>query len=238
MSISCIAIDDDPHALQSLIAYVEELPNLELVETFTEPLKALAQILASNPVDIIFMDVEMPSLSGIELATLLRKKTTHLIFTTAHARYAIDAFKVEADAYLLKPYSIMHFSKTINSLYPTGQKDGDLSLEDSFFYIAVEAGGTPVQIDLNELISVETIDDEIRFRTMSKAFTCPKSNFINTLKLLKKHPAFIQVSPSVVIAKQHIRGVFGDKVLLFGGLSYSVANSHLSAFSSFLNNNL
>ncbi|QPH40791.1 LytR/AlgR family response regulator transcription factor [Pedobacter endophyticus] len=237
MSISCIAIDDDPHALQNLIAYVEELPNLELVETFTEPLKALTKILASGPVDIIFLDVEMPVLSGIELATLLRPKTTHLIFTTAHARYAIDAFKVEADAYLLKPYSMLHFSKTINSLYPTGQKEGKLSLEDSFFYIAVEAGDSVEQIDLSELVSVETIDDEVRFRTMSKSFTCPKSSYINTLKLLKKHPAFIQVSPPVLIGKQHIRGVFGHKVLLFGGISYSVADSHLSAFSSFLNNN-
>ena len=86
MSISCIAIDDDPHSLESLMAYMNKLPDLELVQSFTEPLEALAEISDANPVDIIFMDVEMPSLSGIELAGLLRRKTKHLIFTTAHAR--------------------------------------------------------------------------------------------------------------------------------------------------------
>ena len=241
MSISCIAIDDDPHSLESLIAYMEKLPDLKLIQTFTEPLQALAEISVSNPVDIIFMDVEMPSLSGIELAALLRQKTKHLVFTTAHPRYAIDAFKVDADAYLLKPYSILHFTKTINNLYPTGKKaQHPFSVfEDHFFYIPLQGENADlVRIDLNELIAIEEMGEDIQFKTTKNAFLSSKSNFTKTLKMLKKHSAFIQVTPTVVIAKQHIKSVLGNKILLSGETSFTVSGTYIALFANFIKNNL
>jgi two-component system LytT family response regulator len=241
MSISCIAIDDDPHALESLIAYMDKLPDLKLVQIFTEPLQALAEISVSNPVDIIFMDVEMPSISGIELAQLLRQKTKHLVFTTAHAQYAIDAFKVDADAYLLKPYSILHFAKTINNLYPTGKKAPNLFsiFDEHFFYIPLQGdNGDLVRIDLNELIAVEDFGEDIQFKTTKSSFLSSKSNFIKMLKMLKKHAAFIQVSATVIISKQHIKSVLGDKILLSGETHYTVAEAHKEHFANFVKNNL
>ncbi|QDW24608.1 LytR/AlgR family response regulator transcription factor [Pedobacter sp. KBS0701] len=241
MSISCIAIDDDPHSLESLMAYMEKLPDLKLIQVFTEPLQALTEISVSNPVDIIFMDIEMPSLSGIELATLLRQKTTYLVFTTAHPRYAIDAFKVEADAYLLKPYSILHLAKTINNLYPTGKKAKHpfSILDDHFFYIPLHGENSDlVRIDLNELIAVEEIGDDIEFKTTKNAFLSSKSNFTKTLKMLKEHPAFIQVTPSVVIAKQHIKSVLNHKILLSAEVSINISESYAELFENFIKNNL
>lgn len=240
MSISCIAIDDDPHSLESLIAYMDKLPDLKLVNTFTEPLKALAEISVANPVDIIFMDVEMPSISGIELAGLLRQKTKHLVFTTAHAKYAIDAFKVDADAYLLKPYSILHFAKTINNLYPTGKKTpSPFSIfEDHFFYIPLYGkSGDLARIDLTELIAIEDFGDDIQFKTIKDAFLSPKSNFTKTIKMLRSHPAFIQISNDVVISKHHIKSVLGNKVLLSGEASYTVEKTHKDHFDVFIKHN-
>ncbi|PWS29142.1 hypothetical protein DHW03_04770 [Pedobacter yonginense] len=241
MSISCIAIDDDPHSLESLKAYMNKLPDLQLVQSFTEPLKALAEISVSNPVDIIFMDVEMPAISGIELATLLRKKTKHLIFTTAHARYAIDAFKVDADAYLLKPYSILHFAKTINNLYPTGKKTFlPFSIfEDHFFYIPLQnAEGDLVRIDLNELIAIEEMKEEIYFRTIKDSYLSSKVSFVKMIKMLKKHPAFIQISQTAIVSKQHIKSVLGNQVVLSGGVSYTLTNPYKDIFTNFIKNNL
>lgn len=240
MSISCIAIDDDPSALESLTEYVDKLPDLKLVQTFTEPLKALAEISVLNPVDIIFLDVEMPALSGIELAGLLRQKTKHLVFTTAHARYAIDAFKVEADAYLLKPYSILHFAKTINNLYPTGKETLNMfAPEDGhFFYIPIHGEkGNLVRVDLNELIAVEEINDEIRFTTINDTFLSSKSDFIKTLKMLKQHSAFIQIGAMVIIAKQHIKSVLGDTVLLSGETAFTISKIYMPLFADFVRNN-
>ncbi|MGM9475599.1 LytR/AlgR family response regulator transcription factor [Pedobacter sp. GSP4] len=240
MSISCIAIDDDPHALENLIAYMDKLPDLKLVQTFTEPLQALAEISAAQPVDIIFLDVEMPTLSGIELAGLLRQRTKHLVFTTAHPRYAIDAFKVDADAYLLKPYSILHFAKTINNLYPTGKKTSTpfSIFEENFFYIPIQgSNGDLVRIDLNELIAVEELGDDIKFKTTNESFLSLRSNFIKMLKTLKRHSAFIQISADVIISKQHIKSVFDNQILLSGENSYMVSENYKDLFASFIKNN-
>lgn len=240
MPISCIAIDDDPYALENLTAYVDKLPDLKLVQTFTEPLEALAEISLSNPVDIIFMDVEMPSLSGLELAGLLRQKTKHLVFTTAHAHYAIDAFKVEADAYLLKPYSILHFTKTINNLYPTGKETPNmLSLGNEYFFYIPMLGqnGDLVRIDLNELIAVEEIDGDIRFTTIKDIFLCARPDFIKTLKMLRKHSAFIQISATVIIAKQHIKSVLSNKVLLSEETAFTISETYMPLFTNFVRHN-
>ncbi|MFC1226003.1 LytR/AlgR family response regulator transcription factor [Pedobacter sp. BG31] len=240
MSISCIAIDDDPHSLESLVTYMEKLPDLKLIKTFTEPLQALSEITASNPVDIIFMDVEMPSLSGIELAGLLRQKTNYLVFTTAHTRYALDAFKVQADAYLLKPYSIIHLAKTINNLYPTGTRTRHpfSILDEHFFYIPLKGeNGDLVRIDLNELIAIEEIGEDIQFKTTKNTFLSSKYNFTKTLKMLKENPAFIQITPTVVIAKQYIKSVLDDKILLSGETSFTVSQTYIELFSKFIEQN-
>jgi len=241
MSISCIAIDDDPHSLENLVIDMEKLPDLKLLHTFTEPLQALEEISGSNPVDIIFMDIEMPSLSGIELAGLLRQKTKYLVFTTAHTRYAIDAFNVQADAYLLKPYSIIHLAKTINNLYPTGSvaRHPFSILDDHFFYIPLKGANSDlVRIDLNNIISVEELGEDIQFKTTENVFLSAKDNFIKTLKMLKQNPSFIQVTPTVVISKQHIKSVLGDKILLSGETSFTISGTYTGLFAKFVKNNL
>lgn len=240
MSISCIAIDDDPLSLQNLTEYMNKLPELKLVQTFTEPLKALAEISVSNPVDIIFMDVEMPAISGIELASLLRTKTKHLIFTTAHAKYAIDAFKVDADAYLLKPYSIVHFEKTIHNLYPKGiNADNQLeNINDHFFYIPVKnEDGELIKLDRNNLIAVEDLGDDYQLVTVKENYVTAKMNITKMIKALRQHTEFIQISSSILISKQHIKSVLGDQILLSGENAYALADSHKEIFSDFIKSN-
>lgn len=240
MSISCIAIDDDPHALENLVAYMEKLPELTLIRTFTEPLQALAEISVADPVDIIFMDVEMPALSGIELASLLRKKAKHLIFTTGHARYAIDAFRVEADAYLLKPYSILHFTKTINNLYPVGNQDKQpLSIfTDHYFYIPLNNENDElVRVNFDDLIALEDQRHDINFITTTVTLLSAKINFAKMLNMLRSHSGFIQISSDVIISKKHIKGVIGDHILLSNGVSFAIQDSHKSSFTDFLNHN-
>ncbi|MCZ4243926.1 LytR/AlgR family response regulator transcription factor [Pedobacter punctiformis] len=240
MPISCIAIDDDPSSLENLMAYMSKLPDLNLVKSFTEPLKALQEISASNPVDIIFMDVEMPAISGIELASLLRQKTKYLVFTTAHAKYAIDAFKVDADAYLLKPYSILHFAKTINNLYPSEKKKPlPFSISENHFYIPIQTiEENLARIDLNELIAVEILKEDIHFKTLKNNYLSPKLNFLKIVKMLSKYPTFIQVNPKTVISKQYIKNIIGEQIFLFKSLSYRMEEPFKEAFSDFVKRNL
>ncbi|MFD2287459.1 response regulator [Pedobacter petrophilus] len=240
MAISCIAIDDDFHSLENLISYIDKFPELELRQTFTEPLLALSEISVAEPVDIIFIDIEMPSLSGIALAGLLRQKAEHLIFTTAHPRYALDAFKVEADAYLLKPYSILHFAKAINSLYPAGSTAHTIFpvFEDQFFYLpSPENGEDLMRIDLNDLVSIEHLENEINFITLHHSFSAPRINFAKMITLLKRNLAFIEISEHITIAKSHIISVLDDQILLSGERLYEVAADHKERFEQFVENN-
>ncbi|MFC3563393.1 LytR/AlgR family response regulator transcription factor [Pedobacter jamesrossensis] len=238
MPINCIAIDDDPNSLENLNYYLNTLPDLQLVKSFTDPLKALTDISVSDEVDIIFMDIEMPVLSGIELASLLRQKTKYLIFTTAHSRYAIEAFSVEADGYLLKPYSMIHFTETINNLYPNEGSEGS-EIEDDFFFIPGQNEiDELVKIEFNDLVSLEEINDMVYFRTIKQNYISFKLSFSKMLDIVRKHPAFIQVSSSAIISKVHIKSFLGDQIVLTDGISVSLANKYKESFLSFVKENL
>ncbi|WP_421943752.1 LytR/AlgR family response regulator transcription factor [Pedobacter sp.] len=238
MPINCIAIDDDPNSLENLNSYLAKIPDLQLVKSFTDPLQALTDISSADTVDIIFMDIEMPALSGIELAKLLRKKTKHLIFTTAHSKYALDAFNVAADGYLLKPYSLIHFSEAINNLYPNENPLNDELLEESFSVQLRENTSEAVEIVFNELVLFEQINEMVYFRTTSGNYMSFKLNFNKIVELLRKHPAFIQVNSSAIISKLHVKSFLGDQIVLTGGLSTSLASKYKESFVLFVKQNL
>ncbi|MFC4210723.1 LytR/AlgR family response regulator transcription factor [Pedobacter lithocola] len=238
MPINCIAIDDDLNSLENLKFYLKGLPDLQLVKSFTNPVKALNEITDIESVDIIFMDIEMPALSGIELAAMVRQKTKHLIFTTAHTKYAIDAFGVNADAYLLKPYSMVHFTETISKLYPNDSLNAH-EIEDEFFLIPIK--DTPddfVKIEFIDLVAFEEINDIVYFRTIKKNYVSFKLNFVKVLSMLKRHPAFIQVNSSAIISKLHIKSFLGNQIVLTGGLSIPLTNKYNEAFILYLKENL
>ncbi|MDN3585806.1 response regulator transcription factor [Pedobacter aquatilis] len=238
MPINCIAIDDDPNSIENLNSYLVKIPDLQLVKSFTDPVQALTDISSAETVDIIFMDIEMPALSGIELAKLLRKKTKHLIFTTAHPRYALDAFNVAADGYLLKPYSLIHFSEAINNLYPNENPIGEELLEESFSVQLRENTSEAVEIVFNELVMFEQINEMVYFRTINGNYMSFKLNFSKILELLRKHPTFIQVNSSAIISKLHIKSFLGDQIVLKGGLSTSLASKYKESFVLFVKQNL
>ncbi|WP_316737316.1 LytR/AlgR family response regulator transcription factor [Pedobacter aquatilis] len=238
MPINCIAIDDDPNSLENLNSYLDKIPDLQLVKSFTDPLQALTDISSAETVDIIFMDIEMPTLSGIELATLLRKKTKHLIFTTAHSKYALDAFNVAADGYLLKPYSLIHFSEAINNLYPNENPLSDEIHGESFSVQLRENTTETVEIAFNDLIIFEQINEMVYFRTSHNNYMSFSLSFNNIVEMLRKHPAFIQVNASAIISKQHVKSFLGDQIVLTGGLSTSLALKYKDSFVQFVKQNL
>ena len=116
--LKCIAIDDEPLALRQLKSYIEKIPYLELTATCNNALEA-QQLLASQHVDLIFVDINMPDLSGVEFVRSLVDRPM-VIFTTAYSEYAVEGFKLDAVDYLLKPFSFADFSRSAgkaNSLY-------------------------------------------------------------------------------------------------------------------------
>jgi len=111
MTIRSIAVDDEPFALDVISIHAAKVPELDLMERFTDPFKAL-EYLKNNPVDLIFLDINMPGLSGMELVSRL-KCPPRIIFTTADSEYALDSYDYEAVDYLLKPIEFDRFNKSI-----------------------------------------------------------------------------------------------------------------------------
>lgn len=121
--IKCIAIDDQQNSISGLEKYIADAPNMELLASYTDPMAALNELKKIDQVDVIFMDIQMPHISGIELSKAIRSKTRKLIFTTSHEEYAFEAFEAEADAYLLKPYGYAKFALTVNRMFEDETED-------------------------------------------------------------------------------------------------------------------
>lgn len=124
--LKCIAIDDEPLALRQLTAYIAKIPYLQLVASCNNALEA-QQLLAVQPVDLIFVDINMPDLSGVDFVRSLTERPM-VIFTTAYSEYAVEGFKLDAVDYLLKPFSFSDFSRAAakaNSLYELRRNQRD-----------------------------------------------------------------------------------------------------------------
>ena len=106
--LKCIVVDDEPLAMELIASYVRKIPFLELIGAFDNSLEAIAAIKESAP-DLLFLDIQMPELNGLELARLIGENDTQVIFVTAFQQYAIEGFRVNAVDYLLKPVSFAEF---------------------------------------------------------------------------------------------------------------------------------
>ncbi len=106
--INAIAVDDEPLALQVISAHAAKIPFLNLPETFTDPFRALDYV-SDHAVDLVFLDIDMPDLSGLTFIKTIRKNGVRVIFTTAHAQYAVESYELEAVDFLLKPFGFSRF---------------------------------------------------------------------------------------------------------------------------------
>lgn len=165
MKIRTLIIDDEPIALNKLRSYVEKVGFLELVGECSSGLEAM-EFLAVTPVDVIFSDISMPDLSGLDLVTSL-STVPLLVFTTAYAQYALDGFRLSAVDYLLKPYSFADFNRAANKvceLYQArnmGKSEAAVSVaraSDVFGdTIFVKVDYRYVRIDLNRITYITTV---------------------------------------------------------------------------------
>lgn len=111
MTIRCAIIDDEPLALGLLASYVKKTPSLELCGTYSSAIQAM-EMLPNNPVDLLFLDIQMPELNGLEFSKMVPEKT-RIVFTTAFEQYAIDGYRANALDYLLKPISYADFIEAV-----------------------------------------------------------------------------------------------------------------------------
>jgi DNA-binding LytR/AlgR family response regulator len=218
MKIRCIAIDDEPFALKQVCNYVEKTPFLNLVSTFNSALKAV-EFVSNNRIDLLFLDIQMPDLSGIEFAKILNNNSK-VIFTTAYQQFALEGFKVDAIDYLLKPFSYEEFLTASNKAlkYFELLEKAEKKIETSDNYLFVKAEYKIRKINFNEILYIEGLKDYVRIYIENEK---PVMSLISMKLLDEKLPAskFMRIHRSYIVNVEKIkiiersRIVFGDKYL-------------------------
>lgn len=205
MTIRCILVDDEPMGLQVLLAHAARLPFLEVIQTFSSGVDALAFLKTEN-IDLVLLDIEMPGFSGLELARIIGGRT-NIVFTTAYPNYAVDGFDLAATDYLVKPVSFNRFLQAVNRIR---DKSGTSSPE----FLFLKSGYDWVRIDLDALLYLEADDNYVTFYEANRKTLCR----ITLQEALDKLPPdqFLRIHKSFAVALSKIDKVERGQIMIAG----------------------
>ena len=201
MKLTCIIVDDEPPAIRLLEKYVERIPSLEKLAVFSDSLKAL-EFLNANTVDVIFLDIQMPQLTGLQLSKIIGDNVK-VIFTTAYPDFALEGFDLNATDYLLKPIAFERFYKAVSKL-TDGSKTVQAQYTPTNEYIFIKTDGKNkfAKIFLDDILYVEALQNYVSIYTTNGAIIT-HSSLKNILDLLPGN-GFIQIHRSFAVAIKHI----------------------------------
>lgn len=231
--ISCIVVDDEPFALELVQNYVSKTPFLELKGKCSNAFDAL-EILNNEKIDLVFLDIQMPELSGLELSKTI-SKDTRIIFTTAFSEYALDGFKADALDYLMKPFNFEEFynaaAKAKEWFELKRNKDSKSSV--NFDYIFVKSEYKQLKIKLDEVLYFEGLKDYIKIWLVNQ----PKA--IMTLMSLKSleeelpESKFMRIHRSFIVALDNIEEIERNQVVI-NKQRITVAEQYKNKFQQFI----
>lgn len=208
--IKCIAIDDEPLALELVEAFCHEIPYLQLERTFTQT-SAAQKHLSKLPVDLIFLDIQMPDMNGLEFFKSIKQECM-VIFTTAHSQYAVESYSLNALDYLLKPLQQKRFLQSCEKAkdfheYLNNKKTNS----PSFLYIRSEYA--LAKIPFSDILYLETMDDYIKIHQLGKK---PLLTLMSMKKMMERLPqtSFIRVHRSFIVPLSKIESVRGKNISL------------------------
>lgn len=206
----CAIIDDEDYAIATLTEHIRQIPTLQLIKSFTDPVRALAEIKLSDKIDILFIDVDMPGLSGIELATMLRDYTNLIVFTTAHSHYAIDAFGIHADDYLVKPIGSIKFISSIRHLIDRRLIKSIYHEKDILFIRSAEKNRI-LKIYVHDLLYIQALKNYVRINIIGSISYEVKNTMANVERELA-NTKLMRVHRSYIINLDKIQHVLGNSI--------------------------
>lgn len=211
--ISCLIVDDEYDAIDVMEHYVKQTPILQLVKATTNPLEAL-QVMATQKIDLVFLDIQMPQLSGMDLVKAMGGKTK-VILTTAYSEFAVEAYNLEVVDYLLKPIPFPRFltavqraAKQLNELVAAEEPEA----EEDYIFVKTESKGKLLKIELKEIDFIEAANNYVAVHQGGK-----KTLVYTTMKEMEERlpkKSFIRVHKSYLVPVAQITGIEGNRLLL------------------------
>lgn len=193
-NLKCVVVDDEPMAREIIESYIAKTPNLEMLASCKNAAEAIL-FLQENSVDLFFLDINMPEISGLSLAKILENKAK-VIFTTAYREYAIDGFNLQVVDYLLKPISFDRFLQAVQKISASEITDNNTD------FMFVRSDRKMVKVDFKAILYIESLSDYVKIFTSEKTIVIRET--ISSLE--EKLPAkkFIRIHRSFIISLQHI----------------------------------
>lgn len=211
MKIKCLIIDDEPLAIKVVENHLKEFQNFEIIETFNNPIEALS-LLEKGNVDVLFLDINMPKMNGLDFAKTLNSKM-NVVITSAYREYAVESFDLNVLDYLVKPIPFNRFLKTINKItqkvyLQKGIQKEEGSNNESFIFLKVDK--KLIKIKFEDILYVESLKDYIKVFTTSGNYLVHKSLTSMTEELPDSN--FIRIHRSYTIAIDKVKSVEGNLV--------------------------
>lgn len=240
MKLTCYVIDDEPLAVSLLESYVKKTPFLALEGTFNSAIHALTAI-SDHPVDILFLDIQMPELNGLEFSRIVGGET-RIIFTTAFERYAADSYKVNALDYLLKPISYPDFLTAANKALQwfemtrkntVQNAEVVISAKEEIESVFVKTEYKLIQIALNKILYIEGLKDYIKIYTEDDIHPILSLMSMKVMEEMLPSKNFIRVHRSYIVQAQKIKVIERNRIV-FGKAYIPISDNYKPRFMEFL----
>jgi DNA-binding LytR/AlgR family response regulator len=216
MKLTCIFVEDEAPAMNLLKIYAARIPNLDVLGYFDRSMDAI-QFLAENSVDLIFTDVNMPHLSGIELVQSIREKP-YIVFITANSEYAVSGFDLDITDFLVKPVTFERFMKAVNKVYDKKTKELENSplqvnnlsekeeqKEYSQTSIFVKESGKVIRVDFDEILAIEGLKDYVKIITLDNKPVVTHLTMKKLEEQILPKSKFMRIHKSFIVGIHHIR---------------------------------
>jgi len=236
MKLSCITVDDEPLALGLVSSYVEQTPFLQLQGRYINALQALEAI-SSGDIQLVFLDIQMPELNGMELAKVLNQSNsaaqTKIIFTTAYNQFAVEGYTVDALGYLLKPFGYDEFlaaavkAKNYFELISENTSPPELEVKDNFLF--VKSDYKLVRIDFDSILYIESLKDYVKIHLSTSAKPVISLSSLKAIEEKLPLAKFIRIHRSFVVSINKVDAISKNAVHI-GGLDISVGDLYKDAF--------
>ncbi len=227
--MKCIIVDDEPLAREAMELLIEERPELKLVNSFNNAISA-GKYMVDHPVDLVFLDINMPNVTGIEFARTI-PKTTLVIFTTAYSEYALDSYDVDAVDYLIKPIESERFSRAIDkaisyhSLLIAEEKENVQEIEEEYMF--VKSDRRYFKVNFKDILFVEGLKDYVIIQ-LNEQRIITRMNLKNMYEQLPKS-IFLRVNKSYIVNTQQIES-FDNNDIFIGKYEIAIGSSYRDIF--------
>ncbi|MEI6124881.1 MAG: LytTR family DNA-binding domain-containing protein [Bacteroidota bacterium] len=234
MKIKCIAIDDEPLAVKKIAAYIEKTPFLELVAECRSAFEAMS-VMKENDIQLLFIDINMPDLNGLEFVRSLTDKP-YVVFTTAYSEYAVEGFEVEAVDYLLKPIAFSNFLKAANKvknlieLRSNQQKE---TLEATAEHLFVRSEYKMIRIELDDIKYIESQHEYIKIHTLNSKPVMTQLS-LKTMEEQLPPDRFMRVHRSFIVSLKRIQVVERNHIVFDGNVFIPISEPYREKFQKYI----